>query len=426
MFRRPVFDSTMPQRPGDSDLDFDLNAEDPLGDPDDGDPTLVDPTHIDATGELRKALSNVPLSDSHVLGGAMIPHWSDGTTDVLVRGRDQAAPTPPAPEPVPEKTEPMFPRQYASNIGVSGDDETVELPRVDPAPASHDAQAQAATVPMPIPPSEPPRSSTSPAPGSGSRLLIVLLISYASAVTLALIYLLATRGLAPSLQHQLENLRDPADEEGTVRIIERGADLPPGHTLRLAEGRRFGNILVEPLRLTRGPLEFVHFSGDPRNKQPPSAPVFKLWLRLTNHSEDQSIAPFDALLLYKRAINQSGTEVANNFLCRQADRVDGPVVFAYPTSQHSEWDMRGQYLGRVLQPGESLETFIPSDPEGLDGLTGELLWRFQMRKGYADTGRGVTTLVDVLFDSDDVVEEQPSEPTAKESKPRRDKSAPPA
>jgi hypothetical protein len=38
----------------------------------------------------------------------------------------------------------------------------------------------------------------------------------------------------------------------------------------------------------------------------------------------------------------------------------------------------------------------------------------------------VTTLVDVLFDSDDVVEEQPSEPTAKESKPRRDKSAPPA
>jgi hypothetical protein len=228
-------------------------------------------------------------------------------------------------------------------------------------------------------------------------LAVVLLFSYASAVTLALIYLLLTRGGSGPQRHQLEDLRDPVDEEGTVRIIQRGVDLPLGHTLRLRESRRFGNILVEPLRVTRGPIEFEHFSGNPRKTHPPTPPVLKLWLRLTNVSTDQEIAPLDGLLLYKRALNREGQVVANAFVCRAEDVRDGEVVFTYPASPNSEWDMRGQHLGRVLKPGESLETFIPSDTEGLDRLQGELVWRFQLRKGYAPTGRGVTTLIQVTF-----------------------------
>jgi hypothetical protein len=303
-------------------------------------------------------------------------------------------------------TEMMLPRQPGMDYGRpeadSVDDQTVKLPAASA--ASIEATPSPATADQADVPAPPRRAGSEPRRGPGS-LLLVLLLSYASAVTIALIYVLATRGGGDPPLHQLENLRDPVEEEGTVRIQQRDVEMPPGHTLALSQSRRFGNIVVEPLRVTYGPLEFVHFSGDPRSTQPPSPPVLKLWLRFTNVSEHQTIAPLDALLAYKRAMNASGELVSNAFLVEQDQKAAGPIVFTYPLAQNSEWDLKGQRLGDELQPGESLETFIPSDPEGLDQLSGTLLWRVHFRKGYADTGRGVTTLVEVEFDRSDVQEE---------------------
>ncbi|MFV0445782.1 MAG: hypothetical protein ACK5Q5_19560, partial [Planctomycetaceae bacterium] len=126
------------------------------------------------------------------------------------------------------------------------------------------------------------------------------------------------------------------------------------------------------------------------------------------------IAPLDALLLFKRGLNQEGDLVSNTYLAPRGRAAAGPIVFTYPIAQSSEWDIVGQRLGHKLAPGESIETFIPSDAEGLDSLSGDLEWRFQLRKGYATTRRGVTTLVQVLFNTRQVETEPPlpADPTS--------------
>ena len=351
----------------------------------------------------------------------MIPHNSDGSTDVLVRGRDQKLQPPISTEPMFAKPAPLSPADDATTLQLPRTDanrpvldETLVMSRVDATQSPSAAEPPPSAAPAFAAPSfdatpRPAASKPEPAPEPPRLgLLFILLLSYASAVTLALIYLLWSRGVGDQQRHQLEDLRDPVDEQGTVRIYRRDADLPPGHVLTLGEVRRFGAIQVEPLRVTQGPIEFQHFSGDRRKKMPNSPPVLKLWLRFTNLSTSQKIAPLDALLLYKRQMNREGTMVANTFVCRTDAQASGPVVFSFPAALNSEWDMDDQSLGRELEPGESIDTYIPSDSDGLDQLSGQLVWRFQLRKGYAPTGRGVTTLVEVKFDAADVQSEQPA------------------
>jgi hypothetical protein len=400
----------MPMRPGDSAPDF--KRLEGLAD---ADPEATLP----AMPAFKPESEDLP--ETHVLQmPMMIPHYSDGTTDVLVKGRAVHRD-----EDVTEATEPLFPRQTVPSPveeePIADDAPTIELPRspleaVPPpvVPAAVSIPQPAPVFTTPAPPTPGPVVQTAPEPARGpGGLAFLLLLSYASAVTIGLAYLLITRSADSQQQHQLEDLRDPVDEQGTVRIYQRGAELPPGHALTLAGKQRFGNILVEPLRVTEGPIAFEHYSKNVKKKQPPSPPVYKLWLRLTNLSQDQQIAPLDALLLFKRVVNRAGDPVANTFLTPAGQAEAGPIVFNYPAAQDSEWDMVGQDLGRTLGPGESIETYIPSDSEGLPALAdaGELTWRFQLRKGYAPSGRGVTTLVEVNFPASAVAKED-AEPEA--------------
>lgn len=236
---------------------------------------------------------------------------------------------------------------------------------------------------------------------SGRRsLLLIALISYASAATLALLYL--TLAMSRARPHALESLPDvpPLDvEHGEVmKLAPADADLPPGHRLGFGESRRFGNILVEPLRAVVEPVQFEHFSGGTEVQKPATAPVLKLWLRFTNVSEDQTIAPLDPELVFRRAVLDVGPR-ANQFVRRIADEnTDGPQVLLYDHPISSEWDLQSQQLRKRLAPGESLETYLPSGADGA-ALSGPLVWRVHFRKGYSSGGNGVTTLVDVEFDA---------------------------
>jgi hypothetical protein len=240
-----------------------------------------------------------------------------------------------------------------------------------------------------------------PASASSRRsLLLIGLISYASAATLALLYLLFA--MSRARPHALESLPDipPLDvKHGEVmKLAPADADLPPGHRLLIGESRRFGNIVVEPLRVVAEPVEFQHFSGRTAIEKSATPPVLKLWLRFTNISEDQTIAPLDPDLVFRRAMLDNGPR-ANQFVRRAADeKADGPQVLLYDHPISSEWDLRDQQLGVRLAPGESLETYLPSDEPGAT-LTGPLVWRVHFRKGYSPQGYGVTTLVDVEFEA---------------------------
>lgn len=244
-------------------------------------------------------------------------------------------------------------------------------------------------------------------------LLLIVLISYASAVTLALLYLLFA--WSRPRPHALESLPDvpPLDvEHGEVmKLAPPEADLPPGHQLELGESRRFGNILVEPLRVVEEPVTFQHYSEQSGVQKPPTEPVLKLWVRFTNVSGSQTIAPLDSELLYRRAMLDDGVTRSNQFVCRSDDRADpAALVLIYDHPPTSEWDLSDQQIGIKLAPGESVETYLPSADSGAS-LSGKLRWRVHFRKGYSPRGFGVTTLVDVVFDSDDV-EHNASDPPA--------------
>ena len=214
-----------------------------------------------------------------------------------------------------------------------------------------------------------------------------------------------------SKPHQLESLPDvrpKLDDQGevSVRIAPEAATLPKGHTLKLGETQRFGNIEVTPLRVTQGSLKFVHHANG-QTKDETDGPVFKLWLKFKNVSEDQVIDPLDSTLVFTRGHIASDREGwhANNFLATREQKtndVTGDVMLVYDHIVVGDWDLKGQDLGKKLKPGESLETFIPSSTDGLGEMKGDLLWRVHFRKGFSPAGYGVTTLVEVEFNSDDI------------------------
>ena len=276
-----------------------------------------------------------------------------------------------------------------------------------------------------------PEPAASPAPQSYrkpktvSRRLFTLTLTYAIAATIMVAMLLYAKYQGDP--HQLESLPDLKppikNDEIALQLVPENAELPPGHTLQLGgPGRRFGNVMVTPLRVTRGPLEFEHYTGDAsRTREPTSSDVLKLYLKFENMSDDQTFEPLDQKLLLSRVPgkNPDSPMRANNFVSR-VDQLhpDGERVLVYDMPPSWEWNIKGQNINQEstpqkLEPGQSFETFVATNEAGIDSLTGELVWRLQIRKGYnPKSHRGVTTLIDVVFNSDQIQKEVPSESKA--------------
>ncbi|WP_339732286.1 hypothetical protein [uncultured Gimesia sp.] len=257
-----------------------------------------------------------------------------------------------------------------------------------------------------------------------SKRLFTLTLTYALAATIMVAMLLYAKYLGDP--HQLESLPDLKppikNDEIALQLVPENAEMPPGHTLKLGgPGRRFGNILVTPLRITRGPLEFEHYTGDTSKTREPSQDVLKLYLKFENVSSDQTFEPLDQKLLLTRVSGktQESSLRANNFVSRvDQKRTDGKRVLTYDMPPSWEWNLKGQNINQEakpqnLEPGESFETYVATNEEGIDDLKGELVWRLQLRKGYnSQSYRGVTTLIEVVFNSDQIETEAPSKTEA--------------
>ena len=250
-----------------------------------------------------------------------------------------------------------------------------------------------------------PSAARSPATKDRGGCLAVLLLmvgSYASLITIYAIYL-TLRGRT----HQLESLPDlkTVQQQGGRAVVPRPEnELPPGHELRIGQTQRYGNIRVTPLRVTRGPIKFFHFDNNPADERAPSKDVLKLWLKFENVSAEQKITPIDSTLMYF----QKGYSpvISYNVIFRQMDRKKKDGLFFYNFEglpERSEWRIVGQDANRELLPHEGYETFIPSQ-ENVEIPTGETIWRVHFRKGLGpQTGNGVTTLIDVRFDTKNIV-----------------------
>lgn len=241
-----------------------------------------------------------------------------------------------------------------------------------------------------------------------SKSAIMLLLSYSSAITLGFLYLLYY-GSANKSDYGLESLPDVVPQKkktSSISVYKETADLPAGHDLQVGDSQRFGNIEVTVLKVTRGPVQFRHFA-DANKSRLPTAPVLKLWLRFKNVSTDQEIAPLDDQLLFTRAGKDRFSYRSNQFVVRAEQKAnrDAKRVIAFDHIIGSGWDLAGLPLDKPLQPGESHDYYVPTCENDLDVLTGELVWRVHIRKGYSSRGNGVTTLFEVRFNSDVIRDE---------------------
>lgn len=236
-----------------------------------------------------------------------------------------------------------------------------------------------------------------------SRQLFLLLAGYASASTLALLFFIVQYLRQP--YHQLESLPDikPPATGISVTLINPDNRVAPLHTLQLNQTRRFGNIEFTPLKVTRGPISIVQNASNSSSET--TEPVLKLLVRFKNVSRDQTIIPLDRELVFFRDRRVSSR--ANQFI-KWADQLasDTGVINLFELPLQDEVSIANMPLGIALAPGESIETFLPSEAGGIDELNGNLIWRLQFRKGQNPrSGYPVTTLVDVQFNSEAIERE---------------------
>jgi hypothetical protein len=273
----------------------------------------------------------------------------------------------------------------------------------------------------------PPRSLESPAPkitensepAQGlTEKLPAFVLGYAIALTLLLLFFLLTGRISFSTNHALESLPDIRPLPPTeFRKVPEGTTLPDGHAMRLGESRRFGDVVLTPIRVTREPLKFQGFLSGESEESLTTVPVLKLWLKFENVADDYGFPPFDAGLMSYRSPPTSTDEstAVNSFLILTASSKDkSSRVLNYLQTMDSNFVLTGQESARVIMPGQTLSTFVACSEEiAAIPVTGEtdFTWRIQFRKGvHQSSGNGVTTLVDVNFSGSDIGEEIPISP----------------
>ena len=311
--------------------------------------------------------------------------------------------TPEAPDSMPQFTAETEPAQQAAP-------EPVQQPAPESAaPAIHPEPQPAAQPQQPTDGSiEAPSIATVSAGRGVSRHTFTLVRNYALAMTLAVIFLVY-KLLTPNMSalESLPDLKPQKNKDGTIGYerVPEAAEMPPGHLLSLGESQRFGNLKVTPIRITKEPIEFLHHLGDTGVSREPGEEVVKLWFEFENVSTDQSIAPFDGLV-FKRDTQDWENIRSNNFVCRSTEKKEGgKIVLVYELNENDIWILKDQNVRQEIAPGEKLETYIPTSEEGVAQLVNSdepLIWRVHFRKGYSPKNYGVTTVIEVAFESSDI------------------------
>jgi hypothetical protein len=341
-----------------------------------GEPVAGQPIEATTSG-----LSNIfgASGESNIFGSSdSAPLPSE--TAVVAQPTDHAAVDSPAPTAVPESDLPFSER--SDDFSFAQSTPTVMPTSAASQPENHDLM-------------------------TFSKAMFVALISYASAMTLGFGYLLYQIKMGGA-GAGLESLPDPVPAKKTgFQWYPPRTVMTAGHELGIGDSQRYGNIKVTVLKVTRGPIQFRHFS-DPQKTRPPTFPVLKLWLRFENVSDDQEIAPLDDQLLFRRSGNNYTEYKSSQFVCRadQKTRQKPKIVIAYDHVSDSGWDLANLPLDQPLAPHEAREYYVPTVEQDLDELTGNLIWRVHIRKGYSARGNGVTTLFEVHFDSSDIHDER--------------------
>ncbi|MEZ6130272.1 MAG: hypothetical protein R3C59_16425 [Planctomycetaceae bacterium] len=242
--------------------------------------------------------------------------------------------------------------------------------------------------------------------GGVSRTVFSAVSAYAGLLTLLLLFLVATGRVSPSGVHPLESLPDVKPLKSTeFQRVPDDVPLPDGHALNLGESRRFGDIVLTPVKVTREPVAMIDPTGKPASGFS-NQPVLKLWFTMENVSSEMAFPPWDVNLMCHRG-EVDGKPVANSWLMvQETDKDTETQILNFFHSPDSSFEIVDYHNRELVNPGNSLTSFIAAG-EDLNHIPADKVdgyrWRLQFRKGVsADSGNGVTTLVDIHFQPEDI------------------------
>jgi hypothetical protein len=214
---------------------------------------------------------------------------------------------------------------------------------------------------------------------SGPNWPMVLLGSYASAVTLALVWWVVLPRLRG--KGEVESFKPEAPVAvGTrrpdlSRKVDPIAPIPPERITRLGEPLRIGSLEITPTAMTRQGVRLrrVSLTGKTETRDGGTG-ALALRVRLRNVSNDAIFAPLE-----KAFLRDTDTGLSESFVeLAPPDR-----VYLYPLPVESEWSIVGQDFPE-LRPGEVKETTIVTAADfPSDGPP--MTWRLMLRTGPGQT-----------------------------------------
>jgi hypothetical protein len=235
----------------------------------------------------------------------------------------------------------------------------------------------------PFPPTTAPEPihATEEAEVTKSGRGFVLLASYASAMTIACLWLVwqARQRDTAAAADTLPVDSRPDDRSGRLTVI------PEARTTTLGKPLRIGDLTLTPLSATLGQvtLEAAKPNGGGERKQGAEGSIL-LTLSLQNRSTNSTFAPLDPAFL---RTPDAGPPAS--FFETESGTID-----LYPLAESSEWRIVGQEV-RALKPGETMRTLIAGEPTASRNLAGTLRLRLRIHPT-ADT----TNVVHIDIDGD--------------------------
>jgi hypothetical protein len=213
---------------------------------------------------------------------------------------------------------------------------------------------------------------------------LVLLGSYASAVTMALAWLLWTGyGRANPLPETLPaatRLDPSARMAGLTRLGE-------DRLTTLGKSLTVGSLEFTPLEITAGPVRLERVRPDGRRvASDGGTDALVLRARFKNVSKDETFAPLDPGFIRQPDAGYSDTVIESS---------GGPIE-AYPLAVASERAVVGQSFAEI-RPGASVETILVSEGDAKAKLSGAMTWRVKLR-----VSPDQSAIVGVTFGPEDV------------------------
>jgi hypothetical protein len=202
----------------------------------------------------------------------------------------------------------------------------------------------------------------------------VLLLSYSSAITLALVWILWTgrssRLAASTPPDPAPDVARPPARSAELELSQPPPPIPLENVARLGSMIQIGTLEVTPLSVVAVRLELVR-SIEPTSSRREEDESLVLRLKLKNTSKFRTFTPVDAYMVRDRGLRPYDPYIATS---------EGSSIRLFALAVDSEWTIRGQAFP-VLYPGDSVEIIIAAEPGSGNRLADEMTWRVRLRTG---------------------------------------------